>query len=191
MSTSAHVLTHFKEKLQFVAAENAGLKNTLAEREVQLVGRRDQLTSIKQARDALRMDNAGMKSTRPLVSSEELLLDFERRKVRRHTRTTLPRPFARMRCRANGCKVDILVLSSAALLCAVFLDFVACRAHGVLMRTFASRVLCNCTSATHRHGNAQQKLQQRKVTLDALQARYGDITSQMRQQRSATNAVIR
>ncbi|KAG8463798.1 hypothetical protein KFE25_004071 [Diacronema lutheri] len=80
MSTSAHVLTHFKEKLQFVAADNTTLKAALAEREVQLVGRRDQLTSIKQARDSLRVDNAGMKSTRPLVNSEELLLDFERRK---------------------------------------------------------------------------------------------------------------
>lgn len=81
MSTSAHVLTHFKEKLQFVAAENAGLKSALAEKEVQLVGRRDQLTSIKQARDLLRTDNSGMKSTRPLVNSEKLLLDFELRKV--------------------------------------------------------------------------------------------------------------
>lgn len=82
LSASAHVLTHFKEKLQFIGAQNAGLKATLAEREVELVGKRDQLTSIKRARDGLRSDTAATKASRPLVNTEELLLDFERRKVR-------------------------------------------------------------------------------------------------------------
>jgi len=80
MSTSAHVLTHFKEKLQFVHAENLTLKADLAEREVELVGKRDQLAGIKHARDALRVDNTAMKQKRSLVNSEELLLDFEHRK---------------------------------------------------------------------------------------------------------------
>jgi hypothetical protein len=147
MSTSAHVLTHFKEKLQFVAAANSTLKGALAEKEVQLVGRRDQLTSIKQARDLLRTDNTGMKSTRPLVNSEKLLLDFELRKVTARERGARAR---RARARRRGRRAD------------------AARAPA---RTHSSRPACGCVLVSR----AQQKLLERKSALDSLQARHSEL----------------
>lgn len=103
MSTSAHVLTHFKEKLQFVHAENATLKEALATREVELVGKRDQLAGIKHGRDGLRVDNTAMKQKRSLVNSEELLLDYEHRKVRTNAgRAQRARPLRTARRSPHG-----------------------------------------------------------------------------------------
>ena len=74
------VLTHLKEKLQFVQAENQLLKHDLADLEVELTNKRDVLTQIKHDRDTLRAENASRRQQRGLVSSEDLLLDFEKRR---------------------------------------------------------------------------------------------------------------
>ena len=74
------VLTHLKEKLQFVQAENQLLKHDLADLEVELTNKRDVLTQIKHERDTLRAENASRRQQRGLVSSEDLLLDYEKRR---------------------------------------------------------------------------------------------------------------
>ena len=51
------VLTHLKEKLQFVQAENQLLKVELAELEAELSTHRDALTRAKHDRDAIRSEN--------------------------------------------------------------------------------------------------------------------------------------
>ena len=79
-TTTVQVLTHLKEKLQFVQAENQLLKHDLADLEVELTNKRDVLTQIKHERDTLRAENASRRQQRGLVSSEDLLLDYEKRR---------------------------------------------------------------------------------------------------------------
>lgn len=79
-TTTVQVLTHLKEKLQFVQAENQVLKRDLADLEVELTNKRDILTQIKHERDSLRAENVSRRQQRGLVSSEDLLLDFEKRR---------------------------------------------------------------------------------------------------------------
>lgn len=79
-TTTVQVLTHTKEKLQFVQADSLRLKQNLADLEIELTKRRDTLTQLKQERDALKAETATRKQSRGLVSSEELLIDFERRR---------------------------------------------------------------------------------------------------------------
>jgi len=80
-TTTVQVLTHLKEKLQFVQAENQVRKQELSDLEVDLTSKRDVLTIVKHERDALRAENAGRRQQRGLVSSEELLIDFEKRRL--------------------------------------------------------------------------------------------------------------
>jgi hypothetical protein len=80
-TTTVQVLTHLKEKLQFVQAENHVRKHELSDFEVELTSKRDVLTQVKHERDALRGENAARRQQRGLVSSEELLIDFEKRRL--------------------------------------------------------------------------------------------------------------
>ena len=80
-TTTVQVLTHLKEKLQFVQAENQVRKQELSDFEVELTGKRDVLTHVKHERDALRGQNAAKRQQRGLVSSEELLIDYEKRRL--------------------------------------------------------------------------------------------------------------
>ena len=75
------MLTHLKEKLQFVQAENQVRKQELSDFEVELTSKRDVLTQVKHERDALRAENAARRQQRGLVSSDELLIDFEKRRL--------------------------------------------------------------------------------------------------------------
>ena len=79
-TTTVQVLTHLKEKLQFVQAENQLLNHDLADLEIDLTSKRDVLTQTKHERDSLRGTNSSARQQRGLVSSEELLLDFEKRR---------------------------------------------------------------------------------------------------------------
>jgi len=80
-TTTVQVLTHLKEKLQFVQAENQVLKHERDDLEVELTSKRDVLTQIKHERDALRGENAARRQQRGLVSAEELLIDYEKRRL--------------------------------------------------------------------------------------------------------------
>jgi len=79
-TTTVQVLTHLKEKLQFVQGENQLLKVELAELEAALSHHRDALTKAKHERDALRTDNLGLRGEAGLIGNNDLLRDFDRRK---------------------------------------------------------------------------------------------------------------
>mgnify|MGYP002635555717 CR=1 FL=1 len=56
------------------------LKHERDDLEVELTSKRDVLTQIKHERDALRGENAARRQQRGLVSAEELLIDYEKRR---------------------------------------------------------------------------------------------------------------
>ena len=62
-------------------AENQVRKHELSDFEVELTSKRDVLTQAKHERDALRGENAARRQQRGLVSSEELLIDYEKRRL--------------------------------------------------------------------------------------------------------------
>ncbi|XP_072262579.1 cilia- and flagella-associated protein 184 [Pyxicephalus adspersus] len=77
ITNTVQVLTHLKEKLQFVQAENQEQKDRLMEIEALVAHKRDILTRTKQARDSLRMDNLNLKQKCGLLGNKTLLRDFE------------------------------------------------------------------------------------------------------------------
>uniref|UniRef100_H2ZR54 CCDC113/CCDC96 coiled-coil domain-containing protein n=1 Tax=Ciona savignyi TaxID=51511 RepID=H2ZR54_CIOSA len=77
ITSTVQVLTHLKEKLQFVQAENHVRKSQLAEVEQKVAQKRDILSRTKQARDALRHDNAKFQQKSGLLGNTDLLRDFE------------------------------------------------------------------------------------------------------------------
>lgn len=80
ITSTVQVLTHLKEKLQFVQAENQVQKGRLREVEAEAAMKRDILSRTKQARDALRIDNQRLRQSCGLLGNEPLLRDFEERK---------------------------------------------------------------------------------------------------------------
>ncbi|XP_065900089.1 cilia- and flagella-associated protein 184-like [Dysidea avara] len=80
ITTAVQVLTHLKQKLQFVQVDNCGKKDRLKQIEVVVAQKRDLLTRTKQARDALRIDNNSLRHKGGLVSHSTLLRDFEERR---------------------------------------------------------------------------------------------------------------
>jgi chromosome segregation ATPase len=98
-TSTVQVLTHLKEKLQFVQAENQVLKAELTGLESDLGQHRDAVTKVKLQRDQLRQENAKLKASASvamvclhreltrlfqaksgLVGNILLLRDFDRRK---------------------------------------------------------------------------------------------------------------
>lgn len=77
ITNTVQVLTHFKEKLQFVQVENQAKRRQLADVDALVAQKRDALTRTKQARDGLRMDNLRLRQRCGLLGNETLLRDFE------------------------------------------------------------------------------------------------------------------
>ncbi|KAG8591368.1 hypothetical protein GDO81_000146 [Engystomops pustulosus] len=77
ITNTVQVLTHVKEKLQYVQAENQEQKEKLMEVEALVGNKRDILTKTKQARDSLRMENLKLKQKCGLLGNKVLLRDFE------------------------------------------------------------------------------------------------------------------
>jgi len=71
------VLTHVKEKLQFVQAENVHLKEELKELDEKVTKQRDTLPEIKQSRDNLRHNTQILRQKHGLLGNRVLLMDFE------------------------------------------------------------------------------------------------------------------
>jgi len=71
------VLTHVKEKLQFVQAENVHLKKELKELDDKVTKQRDTLPAIKQSRDKLRHNTQILRQKHGLLGNRTLLMDFE------------------------------------------------------------------------------------------------------------------
>lgn len=80
-TTTIHILTHVKEKLQFIQGENTGLKKQLSKTEEDLAEHRDQLGQVKRDRDMLVNDNVKMREKMPMVGADDLLVDYEWRKT--------------------------------------------------------------------------------------------------------------
>ncbi|KAG6578202.1 Coiled-coil domain-containing protein 96 [Phytophthora cinnamomi] len=78
-TSTVQVLTHIKEKLQFVLAESQMLKRDSQELEEALTANRDQLAHKKKDRDAARQLAARLKSKEGFAKSELLIEDFEKR----------------------------------------------------------------------------------------------------------------
>nr|XP_039259301.1 coiled-coil domain-containing protein 96-like [Styela clava] len=77
ITSTVQVLTHLKEKLQFVQGENQVSKQELAHIEAEVAGKRDILSRTKQARDALRHDNSKLQQKCGLLGNRLLLRDYE------------------------------------------------------------------------------------------------------------------
>ncbi|KAM6075635.1 cilia- and flagella-associated protein 184 [Chlamydotis macqueenii] len=77
VSTTACILSQFREKVEFVEAENRGRKAELMEIETILSRKRDVLTKTKQARDRLWRSNLKLQQKCGLLGNEILLRDYE------------------------------------------------------------------------------------------------------------------
>jgi len=77
---TVQVLTHIKEKLQFVQADNQLQKDRLADLETDLAVQRDLLAGEKKNLDTIRQDRVKLKERSGLVDSDDLLYDFEKTK---------------------------------------------------------------------------------------------------------------
>lgn len=80
VTTTIHVLTHVKEKLEYMKDENAQLRTQVSTTEGELNGVRDQLAQTKRKRDGYVKASIRIKEKMPLVGSEDLLMDYEKRK---------------------------------------------------------------------------------------------------------------
>uniref|UniRef100_A0A1I8HIA7 DUF4201 domain-containing protein n=1 Tax=Macrostomum lignano TaxID=282301 RepID=A0A1I8HIA7_9PLAT len=77
ITNNVQVLTHLKEKLQFVQCKRQEQCESLDQLDQTLSKRRDQLTRTKQTRDSLRNDNQRLKQNSGLLGNEALLRNFE------------------------------------------------------------------------------------------------------------------
>jgi len=82
-TTTVQVLTHLKEKLQFVQKQAEGLHGELSSLDSELAGKRDLLNREKLERDALRTENARIKAASGIISNTSLLDDLEAHKEKR------------------------------------------------------------------------------------------------------------
>ena len=76
-TTTVQVLTHLKEKLQFVQKENESLSAGMTSLEYGLTSKREQLHRMKMERDALRAENGKMKGQSATVTNPMLLDDMD------------------------------------------------------------------------------------------------------------------
>ncbi|PKU36601.1 coiled-coil domain-containing protein 96 [Limosa lapponica baueri] len=77
VSNAVHILSQFREKLQFMEAANQDRRAELVNIETVLSQKRDILTRTKQVRDRLRRNNLKLQQKCGLLGNEILLRDFE------------------------------------------------------------------------------------------------------------------
>ncbi|KAI8896312.1 hypothetical protein BC833DRAFT_659438 [Globomyces pollinis-pini] len=70
------VLTHVKEKLQFVQGEEIDLRSNLKNLEEEVAAKRDKLPAAKGIRDKLRATNTLLRQQNGLLGNEKLLMDY-------------------------------------------------------------------------------------------------------------------
>ncbi|XP_043918747.1 coiled-coil domain-containing protein 96 [Protopterus annectens] len=111
ITTTVQVLTHLKEKLQFVQVENQRMKGQLLDIEANVAQKRDILTRTKQARDSLRIDNLKLRQQSGLLSNKVLLRDFEVKVTANEEQAlhlkTLKRQYAELTLNSAGIKEKI------------------------------------------------------------------------------------
>lgn len=79
-TTTVQVLTHIKEKLQAVQADNGVTRSKLGSLDGQLSGSRDRLTKLKRERELIRASNVILKQKQGFANSSLLVVDFDTRK---------------------------------------------------------------------------------------------------------------
>lgn len=82
-TTTVQILTHVREKLQFVERENAQLQVQLEELERDLSERRDRLGKAKSTRDTLRLQGRKIKEASVYITNSNLLDDMEVQREKR------------------------------------------------------------------------------------------------------------
>lgn len=76
---TVQVITHMREKLQFIQQENQVLKAELAQLDQELASQRDLVAKTKHERDDYRSENAKLRQATGIVNSEHLTKDYEDR----------------------------------------------------------------------------------------------------------------
>merc|ERR1719310_2542167 len=76
---TVQIITHMREKVQFVQQEYLGLKSELAQKDLDLAAQRDLVTKTKHERDDIRGENAKYRQQTGITNSEGLSKDFEQR----------------------------------------------------------------------------------------------------------------
>jgi len=84
-TTTVQVLTHVKEKLQFVEHQNAVIFQSMDRLDGSVEELREKLTHIKKIRDKLRQENSTLKQKQGFIGSDLLVADFESRKGSLHS----------------------------------------------------------------------------------------------------------
>ena len=82
-TTTVQVLTHLKEKLQFVQKKNNILDSELGDLDMQLSSKRDKLQKEKQSREKARDDIMKLREKSGLVTDPVLLQDVDKQKQKR------------------------------------------------------------------------------------------------------------
>jgi histone deacetylase 6 len=80
INTTVQILTHVREKLQFVARDNAALQAQLEEDSSSLSSDRDALLKLKAERDAVRARSTHIQATTTFVTAPSLLEDLRQQK---------------------------------------------------------------------------------------------------------------
>ena len=80
-TANVQVLTHIKEKLHFVNAQNKVDQKTLSDLDANLATERDKLTKLKAERDSLRASNLKRKQAQGFANSDLLIMDYEKKKA--------------------------------------------------------------------------------------------------------------
>merc|ERR1719223_538798 len=76
---TVQIITHMREKVQFVQGEYCALKSELAQLELDLTAQRDTVTKTKHERDDIRAENAKYRQQTGITNSEGLSRDYEAR----------------------------------------------------------------------------------------------------------------
>merc|ERR1712129_140253 len=79
-TNTVQILTHIKEKLQFIAKINARLTSEQREVDAVVNAKRDRLSELKKKRDALRSQNTKLKQKRGFIGNDVLVIDFQQTK---------------------------------------------------------------------------------------------------------------
>lgn len=80
ITNTVQILTHIKEKLQFIAKINARLGAEQKEADAVVNGKRDRLSELKKKRDALRSKNTKLKQKQGFIANDVLVIDFQQTK---------------------------------------------------------------------------------------------------------------
>jgi len=76
---TVQIITHMREKVQFVQQEYLALKGELAQLDLDLAAQRDTVTKTKHERDDIRGENAKYRQQTGITNSEGLSKDYEER----------------------------------------------------------------------------------------------------------------